>query len=76
MINKKFTHFMEHSFDLTHKTEYLGKILWNRIIYAIATNRINNSKKFVNEFSDIIYPDDCKNSLSLENFFKLREYTK
>jgi len=59
LISQKFTNFMELSFDLTHKTEYLGKILWNRIITAIVKDRIYDTIEFVDEFSDIIYPEDC-----------------
>jgi len=53
-------------------------VLWNRIINAIALDRVSikNSEKFIDEFFDIIYPLDCQTSISLENLFKLREYTK
>ena len=49
---------------------------WSRIIDAIAQDKIEQPEKFVDKCFKKIYPIDTWNSLSIENYFKLREYTK
>ena len=75
-IDRKFNIFLEKAFDIAHITEYIISILWNRIINAIAKQRIKNPKKFTQLFHKIIYPDDVCSLLSAEQYFKLREYGK
>ena len=46
-IDRKFNTFLEKALDIVHVTEYVILILQNRIIQAIAKNRIRNPKIFI-----------------------------
>lgn len=49
-IDRKFHIFLEKAFDIAHITEYTVSILWNRIIRATATGRLQETEDFVNYF--------------------------
>ena len=40
IIDHKFSLILEKAFDITHITEYIIQILWNRITHAIALDKI------------------------------------
>ena len=47
-IDRKFNLIVEKSFDIAHISEYIVQILWNRIIMALAKDRISDPKVFIN----------------------------
>ena len=75
-IDRKFNIFLEKAFDIAHLTEYMISILWQRIINAISQDRIQDPELFIELFSSIINQDDVWNMMSVEQYFKLREYGK
>ena len=48
IIDRKFSLILEKAFDITHITEYIIQILWNRITHAIALDKIQNPQMFIN----------------------------
>ena len=74
--DRKFNIFLEKAFDIAHLTEYMISILWQRIINAISQDRIQDPELFIELFSRIINQDDVWNMMSVEQYFKLREYGK
>ena len=73
-IDRKFNLIIEKSFDIAHISEYILQILYNRILMALAKDRISNPKVFINQFNKIISPDEEWKLVSADHYFRLREY--
>lgn len=55
-IEEKLLDYAKKAHEMTHRSEWLQKSLWNRIKKAISKDRIENPRDFINEFYDMIVP--------------------